>query len=153
MLQCAAVCCSVLQCVAVCCSVLFFSTYTFIYTCMLFFSLSSRSLFQVSFYSHTNIRIIFSDCLPRTCERARSLLLSLVLTRSSLLARLFFLERAYTHSHTHITTHAATHCNTLQHSTAHCNTLQHTATHCNTPQHAQHRSLKQPNLKCTFSKA
>jgi len=95
-LQCAAVCCSVLQCVAVCCSVLFFSTCTFIYTCMLFFSLSSRSLFQVSFYSHTNIRIIFSDCLPRTCERARSLLLSLVLTRSSLLARLLFLELQHT---------------------------------------------------------
>ena len=101
-LQCVAVCCSVLQCVAVCCSVL--------------------------------------QCVAVCCSVLLRVAVCCIVLHTSLIRLLVFVCVCVCNTLQHTATHAA-HCSTLQHTATRCNTLQHAATHamhCNTLQHMQH---------------
>jgi len=132
MLQCVAVCCSVLQCVAVRCSVL---------QC-------SRCI-RINTYINIHMRVCVCLCVCVYC---------LEWCRGHVRTRIT-LQHTATHCNTlqHTTTHCntlqhtATHCNTLQHTATHCNTLQHTATHCNTLQHMSERARAQQPQWTAFS--
>jgi len=109
-LQCVAVCCSVVQCVAVCCSVLHYVA--------------------VCCRDSTDDRIAQGQCMSRQtqCNMLQHA------------ATCYNTPHRTTLHHTapHCTTlqHTATYCNTLQHTATYCNMLQHAITHCSTLQHA-----------------
>ena len=123
MLQCVAVCCSVLQCVAVCCSVS-----QCVAVC--------RSVLQC-------VAVCCSVllCLLVWCSVLRAQIMTYILehlTHSSYC-------NALHNTHSNTQPHTATHCNTLQHTAIHIyvthecedgrDALQHTATHYDTLQH------------------
>ena len=160
MLQCVAVCCSVLQCVAVWCSVL---------QCVAVWCITRMNKlpgYQSSLRWREQTYLQSTDPLPSkptaslciyesdhtdtheskvmshvriNCCAIRTLfeMLAVVIHWMNECDLLHLWHMSLQHIATHCNTlhHTATHCNTLQHTATHCNTLQHTATHCNTLQH------------------
>jgi len=109
-------CCSVLQCVAVCCSVLQCVAVCY---CAVYCAAVCCSVLQ---------------CVAVCCSVLQCVAVCCRLQRFPESIEMPFPEREGC-MYTQVLHHTATHCNTLQHTAAHCNTLQHTATHCNTLQH------------------
>jgi len=137
-LQCVAVCCSVLQCVAVCIAV---------HCSVLQCAAVCCSVFQwhvTSSFSHS--RCWCRRTQQRTKQKKTTiktrLMLSLRRKRSHITAtHCSTLQHTAAHCSTLLYTlqHTATHRNAWQHTATHCNALQRTATHCNKLQHTATR--------------
>ena len=115
MLQCVAVCCSVLQCVAVCCSVL---------QCHMLQSYvgeSGSAWFCVCAATKCNLLQHIATHCNTLQHAATHCTLELTFVGDVGLARLCVWDEQ----------RSATHCNTLQRISTHCNILKHTATHFN----------------------
>jgi len=124
-LQCVAVCCSVLQCVAA----------------------DFRECLVIWIFENAISKILFIIIVFRVCC---SVLQCVAADFQECLVIVFW---ECTAAHCNITTrcntlqHTATHCNTLQHTATHCTTLQHTATHCNIRQHTGNTIINKEPLR------
>ena len=116
-LQCAAVCCSVLLCVAESCTVLA--------VCCDVLAVCCSVLQCVAVYCSV------LQCVAVCCSVLQSVAQFGHRHGPHTMPDSVFLCAWWV-----ATQHTATHCNTLQHTATHCNTLQHIATHCNTLQFA-----------------
>ena len=123
------VCCSVLQCVAVCCSVLCVCKTQPIPLGLTFSNAVSKlkgsNVSVATFYWKETFELwaLSFERAFRKWHRKWDWLYKVAS------------EIQHTATHCNTLRHTATHCNTLQHTATHCNTLQRTATHCNTLQH------------------
>jgi len=119
LVQCVAVCCSVLQCVAVCCSVL-----QYVATCCI--------MLQCVAVCCSTIQYIAVSRVTRTKERTRTQTASV---RQDGHGALIKAAHCRFTAVACVTRETATHCNILQHTATHSNTIQHTATQYTTLHH------------------
>jgi len=136
-LQCVAVCCSVLQCVDFKIHIQTFA-HTHIHSRENQLSHVRLGYFSVYVYIFVCTRVCTYMC-PRACVNACMYIYAYICMHACMhewifLTPAFRIPRVTIEiSHCNNTLqHLATHCNTLQHTATHCNTLQHTTTHCNT---------------------
>ena len=157
MLQCVALCCSVLQCVAVCCSVL----QRVAVCCSISRAKESSSLIvpQRNTLQHTatHCNTLQFHSLPAqhtatTTHYNNRVLMHIWFEQSQMMTKHICL--IYVATHCNILQHDATRCNTLQHAATRCYTLLHATTHCQTlPNTAtyciimQHNAIHGPYLQ------
>ena len=122
----------VLQCVAVCCSVLQggdavrrdICVYIYMCICDIYTYTHIMQICAYVYIYYTSVKTLHG-CSELCC----SVLQSVAVCCSELRTLRISTQR-------NTLQHTATHCNTLQHTATHCNTLQHTAPHGNTVQHS-----------------